>query len=100
MKPPHVEMVEVVTRQHAEAFAERWSEGMLSDLELVVQIGETGIMSWPPDDDPAAQNRYKDIEDEILETVVTMTKDAIRTAFFVAATALLARERMSEQAIR
>jgi hypothetical protein len=93
MKAPHVEIVPVVRREHAEAFANRWREIMLADLELVIQVGETGIMTWPSDDDPAGQDRYKDIEDEILESVVTTTKGAITDAFFMAATVVLDRER-------
>ena len=92
MKPPDVEIVEVVTREHAEKFADRWSEEITGDLEVLAAIGQCGIITWPEDDE-AAQGRYQDIEDEILDTVLAMTKGAVTEAFFMAATVILARER-------
>lgn len=96
MKPPHVHMVEVVTREHAATFAEVWRERVeaneMSDA-MNEAFSAVALMTWPGDDDRAAQERHDAIEREIVETTCTLAKSAIAEAFYMAATVILARER-------
>lgn len=97
MKPPHVEVVDVVTREHARAFAEGWLRETRGGVSIIDVFNETGIMTWPdaPEGDlhDPREERYQEIEREILHATFAIAKDAIADAFFMAATVVLTRER-------
>jgi hypothetical protein len=90
-RAPKLNVVDVVTREHGEAFAKGWydSDGMMTACY------DTGIMTWPDGtlEDHAAQDHFHDLEDEILRLVFEDTKQAIAEAFVKAANAVLDRER-------
>jgi hypothetical protein len=92
MKPPHVEMVEVVTREHAEAFVADVIEGVIVSNWTIEAFEQVELVTWP-EDDADAQERYSRIEDEIVARMFAAVKDAMVEAFFVAATEVIERER-------
>lgn len=97
MKPPHVEMVEVVTREHARAFAEGWFNETCGGTSIIDVFNDLGIMTWPdaPESEliDAQQERHQAIEREILQATFAIAKGAIADAFYMAATVILAKER-------
>lgn len=95
-RAPELNIVDVVTREHGEAFAKGWYEcdGMMTACY------DTGIVTWPDGtlEDHAAQDHFHDLEDEILYEVFEATKQAIAEAFVKAANAVLDRERGKQDA--
>jgi hypothetical protein len=83
--------VAVVTPEHGEVFAREWCRISLGVLDLLDAFHATKVMTWP--DDPAGQEEFKDIEDEIVERVLDAVRPALAEAFVTAANEVLAEER-------
>ena len=60
---------------------------------MVEAFGASGIMTWPPDDEPETQAAFDEIEDEILAETFVVVKEQIAEAFVAAANRVFARER-------
>lgn len=86
-------IVEVVTREHGERFADSWREFSLRSEPILEAFEETGVMTWP-EDDVAAQGRFLDIEDEVTERVFDEIRSAAAEAFVSIANEILVRERL------
>lgn len=86
-------IVDTITRAHAATFANDVVRRLSRDTELHEALDLTGIMPWPEEEDPAAVERFKAIQDEIVEAILILSKRAIADAFFMAASVILARER-------
>ena len=89
---PELVIVEVVTREHGETFAEEWGELSASSCAMVEAFTLTGVVTWP-EEGVDAQARFLDIEDEVTERVFYELRPAIAEAFVSAANEILARER-------
>jgi hypothetical protein len=85
-------MVDVVTRQHARAFVVELIPRVMETEIISDAFSKTEIMTWP--DDGAAQERYDDIMQEIVEKTFATAKATMIDAFVAAATEVLARERL------
>jgi hypothetical protein len=83
--------VAIVTPEHGEIFAREWCRISLGVLDLLDAFYATNVMTWP--DDPAAQEQFEDIEDEIVERVLDAVRPALAEAFVKAANEILTRER-------
>jgi len=83
-----------VTRQHGEVFAAEWFPTSFQGEEVWAAFGETHIMEWPNGElyDPR-QERYQEIEDEILERTFLAVRAGVIEAFVKAAREVLNRER-------
>lgn len=91
-----------VTRKHGEIFAAEWFPSSYGGEDVWDAFAQTGLMAWP-DDDPSRplgwprsdprQDRYQDIEDEILKRTFEAVVPAIAEAFVKVATEVLDRER-------
>lgn len=86
--PPPLVIVEMVTPEHGETFAEEWR----TTDSITEACSSTGIVAWP-EDDREAQGRFLDIEDEITERVFGELRTAAAEAFVRVAGEVLARER-------
>lgn len=91
MNPPHVEMVEIVTREHAETFVSDFIATVISDW-AIQSFGLAELMIWP-EDDRDAQGRYMGIEDAIVTRTFAAVRAAMVEAFFAAATDAHERDR-------
>jgi hypothetical protein len=92
MSEPHLNIVEVVTREHSEKFADDWLEKSYDTSAITEAIAECGVMEWP-DYDRCAQGRFHDIEDEIAQRVSDQLRSAIVDTFVRIAGEVLSRER-------
>jgi hypothetical protein len=84
MRP--VAAVAIVTPEYGEVFAREWCA-----LDLLDAFHATNVMTWP--DDPAGQEKFKAIEDEIIERTIEAVKPVLAEAFVKAANDVLTRER-------
>jgi hypothetical protein len=92
--PPPLKIVPRVTRAHGETFADEWLRTAAGGEDVWEAFGETGLIEWPEGELlDAAQGRYQDIEDEILEQTFAAVRAAVAEAFVKAARKILARER-------
>lgn len=86
-----------VTRTHGDIFADTWIEESTRGGSDGKAFGATGLVEWPPDAtlnrNLAAQGRYMDLEDEIVQGTFAAVKDAVADAFVKVARQVLARER-------
>jgi hypothetical protein len=83
--------VAIVTPEHGEIFAREWCRISLGVLDLLDAFHATEVMTWP--DDPAAQELFRDIEDEIIERVLDAVRPALAEAFVKTANDLFAEKR-------
>jgi len=88
---PKLNIVEVVTREHGERFADTWRELSLGSEPILEAFEETGVAVWP--DNPDLQALFMEIEDEITERVFDAIRYAAVKAFVRIASEVLARER-------
>lgn len=93
MKRARLTIVETVTREHAEIFANDVVRRLSGDTELHESLDLTEIMAWPEEEDVEALDRFKTIQDEIVEAILLLSKRSIADAFYMAASVILARER-------
>ena len=89
--PQELNIVEVVTREHGETFAEWWGEVSRRSGALTEASAETGIMTFP--DDPKEQERYHAIEHEIARRVFSDLHWSIADTFVRIANEVLTKER-------
>lgn len=98
---PPLKMAPRVTREHGEIFAAEWYEIAVGGGDIWDAFESTGLMEWPEDDpnrplgdffDPRDE-RYQQIEDEILQRTFEAVRTAVAEAFTKAAKEVLARER-------
>jgi hypothetical protein len=94
-RPPKLTIVEVVTREHGERFADEWLERSYDTSAITEAVAECGVMEWP-EDDRRAQGRVHDIEDEIVQRVSDQLRSAIVDTFVRVAGEVLSRERASQ----
>ena len=92
IRPARLAFVRRVTAKHGETFAEEWFKESRSTLVLVDAFATTQLVVWP-EDDADAQERFKDIEDEIFDRIFAAARGAIGEAFVKAAREVLAWER-------
>ena len=92
-----LEIVETVTRQHAEAFAEDFLDRVFGTEAITEAFAELNIVTWPLTG-ADAQALYNRIADNIVEATFALSKRAIADAFFMAATVILATEREAQGA--
>lgn len=88
---PKLDIVEVVTWEHGERFAETWRELSLGSESILGAFQDTAVAEWP--DDPDLEGRFLDIEDEVTERVFDAIRYAAVEAFVRIAGEVLARER-------
>lgn len=88
---PKLTIVEAVTREHGEKFAEEWCDRSHASCAMVEAFAEAGVVAWP--DTRLAQMRFHDIEDEVTERVFEELRSAVVEAFVKVANDVLARER-------
>jgi hypothetical protein len=83
-------MVEQVTINHGNVFAQGWYEGEISDA-----CDKTTIMTWPDGGMELRElhGHFHAITDEICANVFALTKRQIAEAFVRAANKVLTRER-------
>jgi hypothetical protein len=85
---PKLRIVEAVTREHGERFADDWRDRSMAMYEA---FEASGVVKWP--NSRPAQGRYHDIEDEITERVFDELRDAVIETFVRVAGEVLTRER-------
>jgi hypothetical protein len=90
-EPRKLSVVGVVTRQHGEAFADRWGEVSRRSGALREASAGAGIITWP--DDPDEQERYHAMEHEIARRVFGDLRGSIVDTFVRIANEVLAKER-------
>ncbi len=88
---PRLVIVDVVTREHGEKFAEAWRELSMGSEPMLETFQETGVAVWP--DDPDLQGLFMEIQDEVTERVFDAIRYAAVKAFVRIASEVLARER-------
>ena len=88
---PKLTIVDVVTREHGEKFAEAWRELSMGSEPILEAFQETGVAVWP--DDPELQGLFMEIEDEVTERVFDAIRYEAVKAFVRIAGEVLARER-------
>jgi hypothetical protein len=90
-------IVRRVTRLHGARFAEAWLDLSMHAESLCNAFAAAGVVGWPDhyldEGYTPEQERYHDIEKEILKETFTMMMPAIAAAFVKVATEVLARER-------
>jgi hypothetical protein len=100
--PPPLKIARRVTRAHGEAFADEWLRTAAGGEDVWAAFAETGLLKWPDDDSNRplgqigpnpGQDRYQDIEDEILRRVFAIVRPAVAEAFVLVAREVLAREK-------
>lgn len=89
-RPPKLRIVEAVTREHGERFADDWRDRSMAMLEA---FDASRVVKWPYSGPVQAQGRYHDIEDEITERVFAELRDAVIETFVRVAGEVLTRER-------
>lgn len=92
---PRLRIVRRVTREHGERFAAKWRAMQIGELRCEA-FGKADVIEWPSGPDGVStpeQERYQDIEDEILDRVFDAVRPAIAEAFVNVARAILTRER-------
>lgn len=103
-QPPPLTFARRVTRRHGETFAAEWFATSFEGEDVWKSFAATGLIEWPDDDpnrplghfaDPR-QDRYQDIENEILERTFAAVRPAIAEAFVRVARDVLAREKRKQ----
>jgi hypothetical protein len=95
MNSATLEIVETVTREHAEAFAEVFLDRAFGTEAIMDAFAEVRLVTWPLTD-AHAQALYNLVADAVVEATFAMAKPAIADAFLMAATVILAREREAQ----
>jgi hypothetical protein len=93
--PTRLKIVPRVTREHGTRFARKWLEMQLGEMRCEA-FAKADVIEWPsgPDGESTpAQDRFQEIEDEILDQTFAAVMPAVDEAFVKAARAILARER-------
>lgn len=93
--PAKLKIVPRVTLEHATRFARKWLEMQIGEVRSEA-FGKADVIEWPssPDGESTpAQDRFQDIEDEILDQTFEAAMPAVAEAFMNAARLVLARER-------
>lgn len=90
-EPQKLSIVDVVTREHGEAFADWWGGVSRRSGAITEASAETGIMTWP--DDPDEQARYHVMEHEIARRVFDELRSKIVEAFVRIANEVLSHAR-------
>lgn len=90
-RQPELNIVDVVTREHGEVFADAWRDRTTDSGAMSEAFLETHLIVWP--DNRLAHMRFHDIEEEITEGVFDAIRDAAVEAFVRIAGEVLARER-------
>lgn len=86
-----LDIVDFVTREHGEMFAEEWFRLSANGGTVTEAISETSIMAWP--DSRELQQDYHDIENEIAQRVTDQLRSTIVETFVRLANEVLTRER-------
>jgi hypothetical protein len=102
---PHLWIAAAVRPHHAHTFIEEWIRHSWETGTLWEAFGETHLMTWPDNAGQGGQaspeeERYHDIEDEILELMLEELAPAITEAFTRTATEVLERERKRQSNAR
>jgi|ERR1051326_1775565 hypothetical protein len=98
MTVPWLSIAAVVRPHHANTFVEEWFRLSRAAGALWEAFDETHLMTWPDNageggKESPEEQRYHDIEDEILERILQALIPAITEAFMQTASEVLERER-------
>ena len=85
---PKLRIVDAVTREHGERFADDWRDRSMAVFEA---FEASGVVKWP--NSRPAQDRYHDIEGEITERVFAELRDGVIETFMRVTGEVLTRER-------
>ena len=91
-RTPKLTIVEAVTREHSEKFADGWLERSYETSAITDAFADSDVVDWP-EDDRDAQGRFHDIEDAIVQRVSDQLRSTIADTFARIAGEVLARER-------
>ncbi|HXH92994.1 MAG TPA: hypothetical protein VNN25_15535 [Thermoanaerobaculia bacterium] len=90
--PPQLLVVDVVTREHGETFADEWFRLSANVGTMTDACYKTGIAEWP-DEDEELQGIYVSIEREIVQRVADQLRNTVVETFIRLANEVLTRER-------
>jgi len=88
---PKLRIVEAVTREHGERFADAWRDRTIDSGAMSEAFLETRIVVWP--DNRLAHMRFHDIEEEITGRIFDELREAVVESFTRIAGEVLTRER-------
>ncbi len=88
----NVDMVDVVTREQGETFADEWFRLSANGGTMTDACYKTGIAEWP-DGDEELQGIYHDIAGEIVQRVADQLRSTVVETFVRLANEVLTRER-------
>jgi hypothetical protein len=91
-EPPKLDIVDFVTREHGDKFAEEWFRLSANAGAMTEAISEVGVMAWPDGDE--LQRDYRAIENEITQRVSDQLRSTIEETFVRLANEILARARL------
>jgi hypothetical protein len=86
-----LDIVDVVTREHGEAFADEWFRLSANLGTMTDACSETAIMDWPEENEEL-QGLYHDIEGEIVQLVADQLRSTVVETFVRLANEVLTRE--------
>jgi hypothetical protein len=91
MSKRKLDFVDVVTREHGEAFADEWFRLSARGGAMTEACSRSGIMEWP-DEDREQQGLLHDIEDAIVQRVADQLRSVVVETFVRLANEELSRE--------
>lgn len=91
-EPRKLNIVNVVTREHGETFADRWFEHSFDTGAITEACGDTEIVEWPYDPHDG-DDAYISIENEIVQRVCDQLRSAAVETFIRIANEVLIRAR-------
>jgi hypothetical protein len=92
-EPPTLDIVDFVTREHGDQFADEWFRLSQISAALPEAISATGVMAWP-DNNHDLQQDYHEIEHEIAQRVSDQLRSTIAETFVRLANEILALARL------
>jgi len=90
--PQKLNIVDVVTREHGETFADRWFEHSFGTGAITDACSETEIIEWPFDRGDGDE-LFLGIESEIVQRVVDQLRSTVVETFVRLANEVLTPER-------
>lgn len=93
MTRPKVEMVNAVTREHGEMFADEWIERSWATGAITEACSETKIIEWPYDPDGGGDDLSVSLQNEIVQRVADQLRSSVVETFVRLANAVIEGER-------
>jgi len=94
-KPP-ARFVDVVTREHGEAFADQWMEFSFDRGAITEACSEARIVEWRADPGNDILAYYANVENEIAQRVADQVRSTVVETFVRLANEVLTRERTGD----